>query len=116
MLRSLPSLLLLALAPCIAQGQETPPTFVVHTADGLLPPAPLVKLTEGWSLRVGGEAPRVVDGADLVALRRHGGLPPAFPIKNVVVLSNGDRLPFTPFAGLQPLHDEMLHAPASGGL
>ena len=87
---------LVTLSPCLAQGPSPPapiPQFVVHTVDGLLPAGPLLQLSEDLALRIGGNDPKVVPAGNFVALRHASGSRPDFLNRNVLLLSNGDRLP-----------------------
>ena len=69
--------------------------FILHTADGKNFSGPLGKLAEDGSIRLGGDRPALVSGSDVVSLRR--ALPlPDYPNKNVVILTNGDRIPLDP--------------------
>ncbi len=98
---------LLFLLALPAQAQDAAPQFIVHTAEASLPPAPLTSLAEDWSVRVGGPQPRLVNGPDLVSLRRAGTLLPPFPSRNFVLLTSGDIIPVEP--GTVRLDDERLH-------
>jgi hypothetical protein len=69
---------------------EPGPTFTLDTASGKPLQGPLRELGPGWAVRLGdGRA----DGADVVALRRHGTSLPPPPLGEHVVFANGDRLP-----------------------
>src|SRR3989442_1737438 len=65
--------------------------FVVHTVDGTITGS-LEKLAEDFSLRLGGAKPALVAGTDLVGLRRQGLPLASYPARDLVLLSNGDRL------------------------
>jgi hypothetical protein len=113
-----------AIALCLAPAvpAEEPPflDFVLHTADGPRAPAPLSKVGEDWSVRLGGQKPALVPGADVVALRRHGLPLPAFPTGEQLVLAGGDRLPLDPGGDLRLADDVLTVTPlppvrAAGG-
>ncbi|HMF18726.1 MAG TPA: NPCBM/NEW2 domain-containing protein [Gemmataceae bacterium] len=69
--------------------------FILHTTEGKNFSGPLAKLTAEGAIRLGGEQPILVPGQEVVSLRR--ALPlPDYPKKNVVILTNGDRIPLDP--------------------
>jgi hypothetical protein len=80
------------LASPLAAGQEAPPRFDLHRADGPPVSGPLVYLAKDWSLQLGEEPPLRLPGSDFVSLRRAGVAIPPLPEGAQVVLSNGDRL------------------------
>jgi len=82
---------LLLRSPMIAA--EGPPLFALHRADGTTAIGPLGKITEDWSVRVGGNQPALTAGDDVITLRRQGRLLPPLPVTEQVILGNGDRLP-----------------------
>ncbi len=86
---------LLAISATDAE-ENVPPDFVVHTANGSLPAAPLLKLGEDWSINLGGASPRFVAGADLISVRPAWISLPPFPQHQFALLSNGDRIPLDP--------------------
>src|SRR5262249_4551038 len=88
------SLIVTLISGAIAKQPESA-AFILHTADGKNFSGPLGKLAEDGSIRLGGDRPAVVSGSDVVSLRR--GLPlPGLPNKNVVILTNGDRILLDP--------------------
>jgi hypothetical protein len=60
-------------------------------------------------VRLGGDRPILLPGDEVVSLRRQGGKLPPQPLGEQAVLSNGDRVPLDPAAGLR-LGDEVLSA------
>ena len=86
--------LLVSLSPCPGLAQAPlPPQFIVHTVDGPLPSGPLVQLSEDLSLKIGGDHPKLVPAGNFVALRHASRPRPDFLDRNVLLLSNGDRIP-----------------------
>jgi len=69
--------------------------FILHTTEGKNFSGPLAKLTSEGAIRLGGEQPILVPGQEVVSLRRVLPLP-NYPKKNVVILTNGDRIPMDP--------------------
>lgn len=96
------------LGPVSFVGAQPPLSFIVHSIDGPLPPGPLIKFAENWNIRLGGANPKLIDGAEFIALRRLDIGPPPLPLKNVVLLTNGDWLPFVTKAGLPSLQEDNL--------
>jgi hypothetical protein len=76
-----------------AADKSEPSPFVLTLADGTTATGPLVDVSAGWSVRLGGTTPRQVDGADVIALRRAQPARPPWPQGEQVVFANGDRLP-----------------------
>src|SRR5437660_1462208 len=80
---------------CCAIAGPEPAPFILHTADGRNLSGPLRKLAPDGSIRLGGDRPILVSGPEVVNLRRAIPLPD-YPKKNVVILTNGDRIPLDP--------------------
>jgi hypothetical protein len=77
----------------LAVGSQPPPaSFTVHTADGALPPSPLQKIDDDWSISLEGTNRRRIPGSEVISLRRDDRPLPPFPKKPQVVLANGDRI------------------------
>ncbi len=91
-----------------ATGQAAP-DVIVDTATGVRAAAPLLAIEPGFTIKLGGQAPAVVQGRDLVALRRVGITHPDLCAAPFLLLSSGDRLPLKAPLDLR-LEDEMLHA------
>jgi NPCBM/NEW2 domain len=75
-----------------ALAKEPDLLFILHSTEGKNHSGPLAKLGTDGSIRLGGDQPALVPGADVVSLRRAVPLPD-YPRKNVVILTNGDRIP-----------------------
>src|SRR5262249_4996485 len=67
--------------------------FAAQTADGTRVAAPLLRLAEDGSLRLGSENPVEVRGPELLDLRRTGAPLPPPPDGPQLILVNGDRIP-----------------------
>jgi hypothetical protein len=86
-----------SLFAAVANAQEpSPPRFVLSTLSGPLSPASLVKLDENWTIELDGAKPRVLSAKEWVSLRQDGASLPAYPVKNCVLLTSGERLVFDP--------------------
>jgi hypothetical protein len=83
----------LLLATIATAQVPSAPTFIVHTVDGPLRPAPLAELAEDFALRTGGDKPKVLAAGVVVAIRHATAPLPSFLNQNVLVLTNGDRIP-----------------------
>jgi len=68
-------------------------SFIIHTVDGPLSPAPLGQLAGDLSLSTTGYAPKNVPAGGVVAIRHATQPLPGFLNQNVLVLTNGDRIP-----------------------
>lgn len=87
---------LFAMLLCVpARAKDSQADFILHTTDGKNHSGPLSKLTPDGVIRLGGDRPMLVPAAEVVSLRRMLPLP-AYPGKNVVILTNGDRIPIDP--------------------
>src|SRR5438552_1103605 len=91
LLRSFFAVLFL-LTPLPALGQQGAPLFLLHTRDGALEPAPLQKIREDWSIRLGEVQSKEIPGNAVVSLRRFGLVLPAPVSGPQVMFSNGDRV------------------------
>jgi hypothetical protein len=91
--------------PAAARGGD--PLFTLHAAGGVAGVGPLTKVGEDWSARLGGPNPALVQGADILSLRRAGVALPPYPESEQVILAGGERLPLDTRAGLR-LADEVL--------
>jgi hypothetical protein len=69
--------------------------FVLRTAEGKETRGPLRELAGDWSVRVGPKDAERVAGSDVVSLRRSDVLLPPMPVREHLVLANGDRLPLS---------------------
>jgi hypothetical protein len=86
---SMPLLLLLAIA---AEPAAAAQPFVLHRADGTELAGPLKNLGDDWSVGLGGPAPVLVEGNNVISLRRKDTALPAPPGEAHIILANGDRL------------------------
>ena len=86
----LTAVLALALGLCaLARADETPPIFVVRTADGKSIEGRLREIGPDWSVHLGDAA---VDGGDVLTVRRAGPLPPP-STEAQLLLAGGDSIP-----------------------
>jgi hypothetical protein len=84
--------LLTALATLAAEPATTPPVFLLHRADGSDVTGPLKNLGDDWSVGLGGAAPSLTEGSNVISLRRKDAPLPAPPTEAHIILANGDRL------------------------
>jgi hypothetical protein len=101
---------LAAVAPAREGGE---PVFAVDTTGGTTAAGPLRKIGEDWSVRLGGDKPALVAGAEMVSLVRQGLLLPPRPVTQQVILGNGDRLPLEAAAPLRVTGDTLECTPHS---
>jgi hypothetical protein len=69
--------------------------FILETGDREIVTGSLVALTEDWSVRLAGKDEASAAGKDVVALRRVGAVVPPIPVRNCVLLADGDAIPTT---------------------
>ena len=93
-----------------AQG-PTPARFIVHTVDGPLSPAPLLHIANDLTVQIAGSQPKVIPGKELVALRQAAAPLPRFLSQNVLLLTNGDRVPVDVKAGWRLQEDRLYFRP-----
>jgi hypothetical protein len=84
-------LLLVASAPGVRA--EDPPRFILERADGAPVAGTLERVSDDWSIRLGGTTPSETRGANLIALRRERLRLPPRPIGPALVFANGDQVP-----------------------
>jgi hypothetical protein len=89
------------------------PEFVVRTVDGIDRVGPIRKLTADGGLRLGGDKPMLVNGADVLSLTRRGGHRPPLPHKHALFFSNGDCLPLNSEGILKLQNERLLCTPAA---
>jgi NPCBM/NEW2 domain-containing protein len=82
-----------SIPPAHGQGLAS---FSVHCRDGSDLTGPLAKIGMDWSLRLSGDSPTLIAGADVVSVRRKDARLPALPARNVVILTNNDCIPLDP--------------------
>src|SRR5262245_3297275 len=92
-MRHLTPLALVLLLPHAASADE--PVFVARTAAGKEYAGPLAHLDKDWALELGERVRRKVAAGDLVELRQKGASLPPLPAGEHLILTSGDRLPFT---------------------
>src|SRR4051794_17357049 len=102
----------LLLPPTVGQPAAAP-GFLVVTADGTLPAAPLLAMADDFGIRRGGEVPRSIAAGDLLALRQGGRPLPSGPEPPFVLLSSGERLPLAGPPELHPEDEQLLATPAN---
>jgi hypothetical protein len=85
-------LLLTSALAGLGAGQSQTGDFTLALADGTAVTGPLVKLGNGWSVRLGGATPHQVAGAEVLTLRRSQSHRSAFSLGEQLVFANGDRL------------------------
>ncbi|TMQ32567.1 MAG: hypothetical protein E6K70_17850 [Planctomycetota bacterium] len=75
-------------------GDEPKPLlFTLHSAGGEDVVGSMEKLSDEWSVSLGGASSRSFPGRDVVSLRRQNMLLPPMPRAEQVILANGDRIP-----------------------
>jgi len=83
-------------SPCeiVALGDRTSaPSFDLATADVAVTSGPLDRLSEDWSLALGGQNPIQAKASQIIGLRRTNLTVPAPPQEEQVILVNGDQIP-----------------------
>jgi hypothetical protein len=83
---------LLAVLPGLLADSAPGIQFLVHTANGMVGPAPIDFIGEDWSVAFAGGKPALVPGKDLISIRRAGQILPAWPVDEHLIFTNGDRL------------------------
>jgi hypothetical protein len=76
-----------------AEPTTGPSPFVLHRTDGADVTGPLRNLGDDWSIGLGGTAPTLTEGANVISLRRKDTPLPAPTTEAQAILANGDRLP-----------------------
>jgi NPCBM/NEW2 domain len=77
----------------LAAAEPKPLLFKLHPADGEDAAGSMEKLSDDWSLALGGSSLHSFPGRDIVSLRRQNVLLPPMPHTEHVILANGDRIP-----------------------
>jgi len=78
----------------VALGNETSaPSFDLATADIALASGPLERLSDDWSVALGGQNPIQAKASQIIGLRRTNLTVPASPQVEQVILVNGDQIP-----------------------
>lgn len=107
-----PLALTLLIAPS-AFGQGKPPELVFHAVSGTLAPAPLAELGPDFALRTADANPARLPAGALISMRQNARPIPAFLCQNVLILTNGDRVPVRPAGSFKLDQDRLYFQPAS---